>query len=1481
MAFRYVNQSDPNATDSASNTGTNDQIPLRTLTATFSRMQPGDTAIVLDSSNYAEQLTCGLVGTAALPMTWRVETGVTPTLIGALNARWILQLNGAKYTIWDGFKFSYGFATPDPPASNPSEKRGRFPWIQLVGATTQYNKLTNLTITRPDFLGAAISGYAAAGWDEWGIQDSGARYTWIYKCTIGGVGQGVQMASTDFFSLLEDCDIGPTYQSDVTCTSSGGQIAKRWIKNCRLFSSYIEDGIQWIPASGAGVDQTTDKSNVGTYVSDTTIHSCNENGADTKGARLVWLDRVVIYNILGSNNGLESGGNRNSHFGVGRGASTSCSEITVRNSYLYDMPTLAMRGSKYSVYHNVIVNCNKDFTGSSGAYTNTTTPPFKSVFHQDSAISGIISNNILGKNATGSMFMRLGQGEFHIDGNMHVESKPGNWTGSSYSTYSALVDWQAAVQATGWATTGEAGAQFVANLAAVKFRSVATEYLSGPISSYDLTLQSDSPAVGAGKYLQKAIGAGTNSRFITVPYPSAFFDGFGWQSASFPSAWASWAEMQGDIITIKDPSGAGQPRQILNIDYDTGVVEIDEAATWSGGAEIFLGSSITPNLGPLQAGTAGGGSGGGGTGSGTGRKISFRVNCQTSAGDQTISLPVTLANAPKALMFTWNNGVTNGTAANHAILMRGAWVTGGTQRATCILSENGISGQDSARQSVNDACVLILTNANGVDGKATVSSVSTTQIVLNWSNPPASAFPLTITVFDCAEAYLTSATLPTVTYNEGTNVGYTTVTPAFRANEIHLWSEAKAIPGNSARAKFTEGWVSDDGTTTRQAGFTYISNDLASGNNTQVGQQMFSTYVLGELADSANALNRTIQVKNLDATSFRLASIVGDWSGGADAIVLAIRWDGLRTWVGTVDMPTSAVATTFGDPNFLGQHAELFISNLTAADTLDQTGNAGTLAYWTGDGSRETSNAWSDKDNVATSVTRSLTDDNLNTLQHDATAGYTATFTSFEGSGPKLTFSAVLGTARKAILFLVGAAGGQASAMDEGGGDDTATPQLIIQIACTEEGSSDDYAPAATGLTVYSIACTEEGSSDDFGEGAAISPTTASSGYRPPSFGQSGQLSFSLFEPLKLGTQQIDDLGDRINAYSHEISAAGGFWSARLTLVEPFYAIDDWLELGLGRRLVVSGPENQAVWEGFVNRLTVRLGSSQRTVGPLLSACNRVKLVYSYIAAGGADIGTRASTAWASNTTSQARYGILSKVLSTGGATATTAASLRDDFLQQNAFPETDGNLDFGSGSASDATLELELLGYYHYLQSYPVAITTTGITTLSAQLQAVLAQEPNNYLTHEWDQLATNTLSVPAYNNDDRDALSVVKTLIAKGDAADNRFIFGIYENRKPRYAMASQQVDYIQYLGDPSERMIENGQVVAPWDVRPGKWILNPDYLVGRVPVSTELASDPRAEFIESVSFQLPYAVTLRGSKIRRLDQKLARLGLSGLGG
>ena len=397
-------------------------------------------------------------------------------------------------------------------------------------------------------------------------------------------------------------------------------------------------------------------------------------------------------------------------------------------------------------------------------------------------------------------------------------------------------------------------------------------------------------------------------------------------------------------------------------------------------------------------------------------------------------------------------------------------------------------------------------------------------------------------------------------------------------------------------------------------------------------------------------------------------------------------------------------------------------------------------------------------------------------------------------------------------------------------------------------------------------------------------PGAASTPVLIKSYSAPGRVSIAAYEPLAIGNGYVDDLTGKVNSYEHEIAAMGGYWSAKIQMVDKQITLEDWYENGLGRRIVTATPDGEVIWEGFVNEISFSLGGVSIKLGPLTGIANKVKLVYSTFdtSASAPVTGIRAETAYSQSASSQAKYGVLTHVLSSGGATSVTASAIVDEYLRIYKDPEVDQERTFaGGGSAPSITLDC--LGYVHFLDTYKYNQTaSSGTMNLSAKINAVIAAEPNNFISHATGNIASNVVAVPQYENDDKTAWSIIKELTSLGDGSDAKYIFGVYENRICHYGAIPTSAEYFQHLADPGQRILtDTGQIVMPWQVLPGRWIMARDLLIGRVADSVLIEDDPRVMFVESVNYTVPNKVNLRGSKVRRLDQKLAKLGLAGIGG
>lgn len=383
----------------------------------------------------------------------------------------------------------------------------------------------------------------------------------------------------------------------------------------------------------------------------------------------------------------------------------------------------------------------------------------------------------------------------------------------------------------------------------------------------------------------------------------------------------------------------------------------------------------------------------------------------------------------------------------------------------------------------------------------------------------------------------------------------------------------------------------------------------------------------------------------------------------------------------------------------------------------------------------------------------------------------------------------------------------------------------------------------------------------------------------PASSRQAKQIVIGVYQPVPLGGVHLETLTTTINSYGHTLLAFGGFDKASLSIVDTMPILQEWYENGLGRGIIAFDDKLQRVWEGFVNSVTLQQAGLRIQRGPLLNVANRIKAVYSSIDTSTTPptLGVRKSTAWSDNLASQARYGIWPKVVSLAGVTDSNAASLRDTHLAQ--YSEVETNSQFSTSGGDAISLQIECLGYFHTL-TYPYNYTAAGgVTDLSIHLKRILAAAPNGWLSADMSKIANNTLQVSQWENDDKQASGLIKGLTAMGDAAANRYLFGIYEGRQAQYGAVPTDWAYEIRLNNQRQTIFNrSGGEVEPWALRPGQWLFFSDFLPGRQAQSANLRSDPRMLFIESVSYSMPYAVQVNGGKIDTLAQKLAQLGLAG---
>lgn len=378
-------------------------------------------------------------------------------------------------------------------------------------------------------------------------------------------------------------------------------------------------------------------------------------------------------------------------------------------------------------------------------------------------------------------------------------------------------------------------------------------------------------------------------------------------------------------------------------------------------------------------------------------------------------------------------------------------------------------------------------------------------------------------------------------------------------------------------------------------------------------------------------------------------------------------------------------------------------------------------------------------------------------------------------------------------------------------------------------------------------------------------------------------IDMEVYAPLVRGGAHIANIAHLVNSYSHEMSSLGWFTRASATVACTRVQLDDWIANGLGRHIIIRSPAQKIIWEGFVNNISTKFGPLSIGIGPLMDVSNRASVVYTPIVDTSVTpptTGTPLETVIAEDFDSQDKYNILERVLSCGTALTEDAELVRDTFLLENKYPRTSAEIATTS-DAGDTLITLEMLGYYewldHWVYNNPAIITST---MAYLKIQDVLAADPTGIISQNMTNVGYNAVLVPSCEDQNRTAWAIISGILALGGAYDEKYSFGLYENRQPFYQPFSQDIDYYYRITDSRQRITSRSQtLVMPWDIVPGKWLMLVDYLVGQSIDATALQPDPRAIMIESLTYTAPYQVSLRGTQYPRLPQLLAKLGLGGV--
>lgn len=367
-----------------------------------------------------------------------------------------------------------------------------------------------------------------------------------------------------------------------------------------------------------------------------------------------------------------------------------------------------------------------------------------------------------------------------------------------------------------------------------------------------------------------------------------------------------------------------------------------------------------------------------------------------------------------------------------------------------------------------------------------------------------------------------------------------------------------------------------------------------------------------------------------------------------------------------------------------------------------------------------------------------------------------------------------------------------------------------------------------------------------------------------------------------MGGGWLNSLDVKIQNWRHTISAFGGFDTADFDLIESPAVIHDWICNGLARPVVARDETLSVMWEGFVDSITVTQGGLSIVHGPVTSIANRIYAIYS-----GVDtsvyppvIGVRKRTPTINSLKSQQDWGIWPFILSLAGVTDANADRLVDMYMQEHDHPEVSSSFSFGGNNIQ---VSIQCKGWHHTLKYPYTDVSVSGTIAVSTRMKGILTAQPNTgWVSLDYGRIQENTTPVKAYEEDDRPAIEHLRGLTAMGDSNNNRWIFGVYEDRKAAYEPVSRIIDYRMNLSDPRSGVLDSSDASIPtWRLRPGKWVFFQDFLAGMGAVDiNNLHLDSRLLQIESVQFDIrvPTEIQFNGGNSSRYETQSARLGLRG---
>jgi len=355
-------------------------------------------------------------------------------------------------------------------------------------------------------------------------------------------------------------------------------------------------------------------------------------------------------------------------------------------------------------------------------------------------------------------------------------------------------------------------------------------------------------------------------------------------------------------------------------------------------------------------------------------------------------------------------------------------------------------------------------------------------------------------------------------------------------------------------------------------------------------------------------------------------------------------------------------------------------------------------------------------------------------------------------------------------------------------------------------------------------------------------------------------------------------INEKVTGLDFAATAGRGYDTATLQLAATPDEIDRWLTVGLGREVIVKNAAGSDCWRGIVGAVNGQVGGKTITVGPINELGNRVGVSFAYKSDAIPPVsGPQQVTPLIQDAASIDRYGSWEFWHSGGQLTWTDALRTQRGVLTQKRSPQSTREFSTGGG---DVSLSLDCVGGWVFASAYVYLYTASASSvTLTTHVNTILDADPNRILSADRTHVEQNGWLTTRLWDQYQTALDILDLHAEKGDANDNPWLWGIFEEWKPYFYPVPNYFSYQNSAlsGDVVETFSPPGGVVDPCDVRPGKWLFFRDFTAwGPIPQTlAQMYEDPRALFIQEARFAAPWGLTVNGERIGKLRQLVAKQG------